>query len=151
MEIEFDLVKSELSRLRRGLPYSMVESFDFETALYRLDVRRDSGIRVISLRKANRREVNVMSKKLNNAKLIDEENPAWTEANFKRVMRIDALPDTLQKKLRGQRGPQKAPTKIQTAVRYDADIIEAFKAGGPGWQTRMNDALREWLHGRERV
>jgi uncharacterized protein (DUF4415 family) len=32
-------------------------------------------------------------------------------------------------------------------VRWKQD---AFKATGPGWQTRMNDALREWLrtHGR---
>ncbi|WP_353477430.1 BrnA antitoxin family protein, partial [Klebsiella pneumoniae] len=43
------------------------------------------------------------------------------------------------------RAPQKAPTKVQTAVRYDAEVIEAFKATGKGWPTRMNDALREWL------
>lgn len=28
-------------------------------------------------------------------------------------------------------------------LRLDADVIEAFKADGPGWQTRMNDALRK--------
>ncbi|NYT77922.1 BrnA antitoxin family protein [Alcaligenaceae bacterium] len=31
------------------------------------------------------------------------------------------------------------------SLRYDADIIDAFKAGGEGWQTRMNSALRDWL------
>jgi len=25
------------------------------------------------------------------------------------------------------------------------DLINAFKSDGPGWQTRMNNALREWL------
>lgn len=35
--------------------------------------------------------------------------------------------------------------KLAITVRYDADIIAAFKAGGRGWQTRMNDALKEWL------
>jgi uncharacterized protein (DUF4415 family) len=30
-------------------------------------------------------------------------------------------------------------------VRYDADIVAAFKATGKGWQTRMNEALRDWL------
>ena len=25
------------------------------------------------------------------------------------------------------------------------DVLDHFKAGGPGWQTRMNDALREWI------
>jgi uncharacterized protein (DUF4415 family) len=36
-------------------------------------------------------------------------------------------------------------TKVLLSVRYDADIVEAFKASGDGWQTRMNDALRDWL------
>jgi uncharacterized protein (DUF4415 family) len=30
-------------------------------------------------------------------------------------------------------------------VRYDADIIEAFRATGDGWQSRMNAALKQWL------
>lgn len=46
------------------------------------------------------------------------------------------------KRLRGQRGPQKAPTKSQVTLRLDQDIIEHFKAGGKGWQTRLNDTLR---------
>jgi uncharacterized protein (DUF4415 family) len=43
------------------------------------------------------------------------------------------------------RGKGKRPTKEQVAVRYDADVLEAFRATGTGWQTRMNDALKEWL------
>lgn len=31
------------------------------------------------------------------------------------------------------------------SVRYDVEILEAFRATGDGWQTRMNDALRDWL------
>lgn len=27
----------------------------------------------------------------------------------------------------------------------DAEVIAAFKATGEGWQTRMNDALKDWL------
>ncbi len=77
--------------------------------------------------------------------LIDDDNPEWTDETTARSVRLEGLPASLRTKLRGQRGPQKAPRKIQTAVRYDAEIIEAFKAGGPGWQTRMNDALRDWL------
>lgn len=36
-------------------------------------------------------------------------------------------------------------TKLALTVRYDADVVEAFKATGKGWQTRMNAALRDWL------
>ena len=86
-----------------------------------------------------------MSKKFPDPELINQDNPEWTQDNVKTAVHLDELPATLQHKLRGHRGPQKTPRKIQTAVRYDADVIEAFKAGGPGWQTRMNSALRDWL------
>ncbi|MFJ1298470.1 BrnA antitoxin family protein [Pseudomonadota bacterium AL_CKDN230030165-1A_HGKHYDSX7] len=35
--------------------------------------------------------------------------------------------------------------KTATTIRFDADVIEAFRATGRGWQTRINDALRDWL------
>ena len=41
--------------------------------------------------------------------------------------------------------PKLANPKVAVTVRYDADIVERFKASGDGWQTRMNNALREWL------
>jgi uncharacterized protein (DUF4415 family) len=33
--------------------------------------------------------------------------------------------------------------KQQVALRVDKDVLEVFRAGGRGWQTRMNDALRK--------
>jgi uncharacterized protein (DUF4415 family) len=36
-------------------------------------------------------------------------------------------------------------TKIATTIRFDEDVLTAFKATGRGWQTRINNALREWL------
>jgi uncharacterized protein (DUF4415 family) len=35
--------------------------------------------------------------------------------------------------------------KQQLTVRYDAEVVEAFRATGPGWQRRMNAALKDWL------
>jgi len=43
------------------------------------------------------------------------------------------------------RGPNKHPTKEQVAVRYSPDVLAAFRATGRGWQTRMDNALRDWL------
>lgn len=48
-------------------------------------------------------------------------------------------------RLPGQRGPQKQPTKVPVTVRYSPEVVEFFKATGEGWQTRMNDALREYV------
>jgi len=46
----------------------------------------------------------------------------------------------------GKRGrPAGQVNKVLLSVRYDADIVEVFRAAGPGWQSRMNWALRDWL------
>lgn len=41
--------------------------------------------------------------------------------------------------------PAGSGSKMSTTIRFDADIIARFRADGPGWQSRMNEALREWL------
>lgn len=46
---------------------------------------------------------------------------------------------------RSQRGRPAGSDKESTTIRIDRDILAAFRAGGPGWQTRMNAALRDWL------
>ena len=82
-----------------------------------------------------------------NPELIDDDNPKWTEDDFKRAFPFSALPEPLQSTLLGAkgRGKQQSPTKISTTVRFDSDVLEAFRASGRGWQTRMNEALKEWL------
>jgi len=46
-------------------------------------------------------------------------------------------------RLRGR--PMGTGKKMQLTLRIDTDVIEYFKRSGDGWQTRMNDALREWV------
>lgn len=82
MQLAFDAAKSERNARERDLPFTQVEHFDFETAHYQIDDRIeypemrivalgllrqrlhvlcftpiDNGIRVISFRKANSREI----------------------------------------------------------------------------------------------
>ena len=54
--------------------------------------------------------------------------------------------DTAAEMLKPRRGrpPSSAP-KLHVNIRLDADVLDAFKRTGPGWQTRLNTALREWL------
>jgi uncharacterized protein (DUF4415 family) len=47
--------------------------------------------------------------------------------------------------LRRTRGPNKRPAKEQVAIRLDQDVVGALRASGPGWQTRVNAALKDWL------
>ena len=45
----------------------------------------------------------------------------------------------------GQRGPGKKARKVLLSVRYSPEVVDYFKATGEGWQTRMDEALREWV------
>ena len=40
--------------------------------------------------------------------------------------------------------PKAEETKLSTTIRIDRDVLSAFKKDGPGWQTRINAALRDW-------
>lgn len=55
-----------------------------------------------------------------------------------------ALPASLQTKLR-TRGPQKAPTKERITIRLSPEVVQMFRATGEGWQSRMDEALKDWL------
>jgi uncharacterized protein (DUF4415 family) len=52
----------------------------------------------------------------------------------------------LQAGLVRSRGRPSGSDKTQIALRVDNNVLAAFKATGKGWQTRMNEALRDWLN-----
>jgi len=66
-----------------------------------------------------------------------EEIPELTEKDFARgVLHIGGVP--------ARRGRPKAEKrKTLLSVRLDDDVISHFRAAGPGWQSRINDALRK--------
>ena len=43
--------------------------------------------------------------------------------------------------------PKAEITKIPTAIRLSADVVEYFKSTGAGWQSRIDAALRDWMSG----
>ena len=45
----------------------------------------------------------------------------------------------------GERGPQRSPTKQLVSVRYSPEVLNYFKSSGDGWQTRMDEALKQWV------
>jgi uncharacterized protein (DUF4415 family) len=85
--------------------------------------------------------------------LTDEEGEVreLTKADFRRARpAAEVLPEVLGKKRAtellkrrpGQRGPQRAPVKQPVTLRLDPDVLAFFKDAGPGWQTRINEALK---------
>ena len=41
--------------------------------------------------------------------------------------------------------PLGSGSKAQVTLRLDVEVLEAFRATGEGWQTRINDALKNWV------
>ena len=57
----------------------------------------------------------------------------------------DGWPEKFAKvALRRGRPPIENPKK-STTIRLSKEVIDHFKAGGPGWQTRIDEALRSWI------
>jgi uncharacterized protein (DUF4415 family) len=48
---------------------------------------------------------------------------------------------TAAKRPRGR--PEIEKPKVSTSIRLDADLLEALRATGRGWQSRVNSILRE--------
>ncbi len=68
-----------------------------------------------------------------------EEIPELTDEFFERAEhRIG------EKVIRRGRPPLDTPKKL-VSLRLDQDVIDRFRAGGPGWQSRINAALRKHL------
>jgi len=48
--------------------------------------------------------------------------------------------------LRSLRGrPKSANTKQLVSIRYSPEVLQYFKAAGPGWQVRMDEALKKYV------
>ena len=76
-------------------------------------------------------------------KTKDVDNPQWTREMVRKARPAKKVFADLDLPKPKGRGPQKAPTKVQTTIRLDRDLLDHFKRGGHGWQTRINDTLRQ--------
>jgi len=70
-----------------------------------------------------------------------DDAPELTEEYFDRAHVY--VGDTLVRRGRG-RPPLAAPKQAVT-IRLEPELLAKLRAGGPGWQTRLNEAVREWL------
>ncbi|WP_363321100.1 BrnA antitoxin family protein [Acidiferrobacter sp.] len=55
------------------------------------------------------------------------------------------LTDTEFRQLKRMGRPPAATTKERVTMRLSRDVVARFRAAGPGWQTRIDAALKEWL------
>jgi len=120
-----NLAKNAKNIRERGLPFTLADEFDWTTAAPRPQ--------------------DAMTKP--DPEMIDKENPEWTDAMFAKARPAsEVFPDLAahsEKRKRGQRGPQKKPRKVLIALRLERSTVEAYKAGGRGYQTRMAAVLKK--------
>ena len=96
------------------------------------------------------------TKKSDAASRPDEENPEWTGEDFERarpalaaigeIFGAEASLAVVQRRGR----PRKAAPKINQTLRLDADVVDAFRRQGRGWQTRINAVLRAHMNDRRK-
>jgi uncharacterized protein (DUF4415 family) len=85
-----------------------------------------------------------MSRKRSKEPVFDDDNPEWTDEDFARARPPEeVLPPELLAQFKNYRGPQKAPTKVAVSIRLSPEVISYFKSKGPGWQSRIDTALRK--------
>lgn len=61
---------------------------------------------------------------------------------------VDAFWKNATPRRPGQRGPGRKAKKVLLSLRYSPEVVEYFKSTGEGWQTRMDEALKQWVAGR---
>lgn len=74
----------------------------------------------------------------------DPDDEASTDEQLARARPFaEALPE-LARTLRRSAGgrPCSADPKVAVSIRLDREVVEKFRATGPGWQSRINEALR---------
>ena len=80
--------------------------------------------------------------------LTDEDGEVreLTKGDLKRFKPADkVLPKELAEALPKRGRPFSESPKKPVHIRLSPDVVEAFKATGKGWQSRIDSALRDWL------
>lgn len=120
---------------KKSAPTSLAKSSAKRTSSYSPGVREESGSSAFGAPRKKR--VTPISR----PKATDPDNPPPTDEQLKRLRPIS--PETLDFINRARGRPPIESPKRAVSLRLDRDVIAHYKKGGPGWQSRMNDALRK--------
>lgn len=72
------------------------------------------------------------------------DHPEWTTEELATARPFaEVFPELAESIRRGRGRPPAERTKDRVTLRLDGDVLDHFRAGGPGWQTRINAALRK--------
>lgn len=78
--------------------------------------------------------------------LAEDDSPPFSDEEWASAgPAVKGPPAAVLESARKRGRPPKAVTKARVNMSLDPDVVEALRASGPGWQTRVNAHLREWL------
>lgn len=72
----------------------------------------------------------------------DPDAPEATDEQLARARPFAEAFPALAEQMRKAGRPRAERPKLAVSIRLDHDVVDRFKSTGPGWQSRMNDALR---------
>jgi len=90
------------------------------------------------------------AKRKHPADMPDDDNPEWTPEDFAKARPAsevlhDIFPKNVADTILKRGRPLKEVTKAPVSIRLSPDVLEAFRMTGRGWQTRVDEALKDWL------
>lgn len=149
MNILWDPDKRQTNLDKHGLDF--IDAVMVLDSPYRLDVKKKgpptmSGSKTTSTTLDELRAASAQGKSKTQKNRVETSAPyAWDGQNEdERPLTSEEMQVGIEN-YRRQRGRPTGSDKESTTIRIDRDVLAAFRAGGPGWQTRMNAALRDWL------
>ena len=85
-----------------------------------------------------------MSKRPRFDSAIHDENQEWTVEDFQKARPASELPTAVLAQFKNTKigRPRSESPKVPVKLRLDGAVVEALRATGPGWQTRINDMLK---------
>jgi uncharacterized protein (DUF4415 family) len=72
----------------------------------------------------------------------DVQSPELTAEEIAKAKPFAEVFPALAASIRKGRGPNKAPTKKLVTIRLSGSVIEKYKSGGEGWQSRIDADLK---------
>jgi len=90
-------------------------------------------------------------KRKSSIKQADQESPEWTKSTFARAKPAqEVLPEifgsaTAKKMLKPRGRARSGNARIPISIRLPPETLARWKATGPGWQSRMAEALDKAL------
>ena len=77
---------------------------------------------------------------------LDTDAPPLDQRRLARMQRASAAEAAdLHARARGREGPSAAAPKQLVSLRLDQEVVARFRATGTGWQSRINEVLREHM------